>query len=241
MTQTAILEVRQLHVDYHGYAVLKEVSLCVAPGSITVLVGLNGAGKTTLLKAVSGLKEWSAGDIVFAGSSIAGEKPARLVSRGLLQVPEGRHLFAQMTVRENLELGGYLRSARQRRDDLERVFHLFPILRERTEQLAGTMSGGQQQMLAIGRALMGSPRLLVLDEPSLGLAPLMVAEMFRMIAAIRDEGVSVLLVEQNVKQALAHADYAYVIDRGRITLQGSGRELAGSTQIHDAYFGTATH
>jgi branched-chain amino acid transport system ATP-binding protein len=144
-----------------------------------------------------------------------------------------------MTVRENLELGGYLRTARQRRTDLERVFHLFPILRERTEQLGGTMSGGQQQMLAIGRALMGNPKLLVLDEPSLGLAPLMVAEMFHMIAAIRDEGVSVLLVEQNIKQALAHADYAYVIDRGVITLQGPGQELASSSKIHEAYFGSA--
>ncbi|MBI5899212.1 MAG: ABC transporter ATP-binding protein [Rhodocyclales bacterium] len=236
-----MLEVRHLHVDYNGYAVLKDVSLSVTRSSITVLVGLNGAGKSTLLKAVSGLKAWSSGDIVFAGTSIAGEKPAMLVSRGLLQVPEGRHLFPRMTVLENLELGGYLRSARQRREDLERMFHLFPVLRERTDQLGGTMSGGQQQMLAIARALMGSPKLLVLDEPSLGLAPLMVAEMFRMIAAIRDEGVSVLLVEQNVKQALAHADYAYVIDRGCITLEGPGSELAGSDEIHAAYFGTAAH
>lgn len=239
MNMPNILDITQLHVDYHGFAVLKDVSLQVATGSITVLVGLNGAGKTTLLKAVSGLKAWSAGDIVFAGESIAGQQPASLVARGLLQVPEGRHLFGQMTVRENLELGGYLRTGRQRRADLERVFHLFPILRERTEQLGGTMSGGQQQMLAIGRALMGNPKLLVLDEPSLGLAPLMVAEMFRMIAAIRDEGVSVLLVEQNIKQALAHADYAYVIDRGVITLQGPGHELAASSKIHDAYFGSA--
>lgn len=239
MNMPNILDITQLHVDYHGFAVLKDVSLQVATGSITVLVGLNGAGKTTLLKAVSGLKAWSAGDIMFAGDSIAGQQPASLVARGLLQVPEGRHLFGQMTVRENLELGGYLRTGRQRRADLERVFHLFPILRERTEQLGGTMSGGQQQMLAIGRALMGNPKLLVLDEPSLGLAPLMVAEMFRMIAAIRDEGVSVLLVEQNIKQALAHADYAYVIDRGVITLQGPGHELAASSKIHDAYFGSA--
>lgn len=239
MNMPNILDITQLHVDYHGFAVLKDVSLQVATGSITVLVGLNGAGKTTLLKAVSGLKAWSAGDIVFAGDSIAGKQPASLVARGLLQVPEGRHLFGQMTVRENLELGGYLRTGRQRRADLERVFHLFPILRERTEQLGGTMSGGQQQMLAIGRALMGNPKLLVLDEPSLGLAPLMVAEMFRMIAAIRDEGVSVLLVEQNIKQALAYADYAYVIDRGVITLQGPGHELAASSKIHDAYFGRA--
>lgn len=239
MNMPNILDITQLHVDYHGFAVLKDVSLQVATGSITVLVGLNGAGKTTLLKAVSGLKAWSAGDIMFAGDSIAGKQPASLVARGLLQVPEGRHLFGQMTVRENLELGGYLRTGRQRRADLERVFHLFPILRERTEQLGGTMSGGQQQMLAIGRALMGNPKLLVLDEPSLGLAPLMVAEMFRMIAAIRDEGVSVLLVEQNIKQALAHADYAYVIDRGVITLQGPGHELAASSKIHDAYFGSA--
>lgn len=239
MNMPNILDIAQLHVDYNGFAVLKDVSLRVATGSITVLVGLNGAGKTTLLKAVSGLKGWSSGEIAFAGDSIAGQTPASLVARGLLQVPEGRHLFGQMTVRENLELGGYLRTARQRRTDLERVFHLFPILRERTEQLGGTMSGGQQQMLAIGRALMGNPKLLVLDEPSLGLAPLMVAEMFHMIAAIRDEGVSVLLVEQNIKQALAHADDAYVIDRGVITLQGPGHELANSSKIHEAYFGSA--
>lgn len=237
MNMPNILDITQLHVDYHGFAVLKDVSLQVATGSITVLVGLNGAGKTTLLKAVSGLKAWSAGDIVFAGDSIAGQQPASLVARGLLQVPEGRHLFGQMTVRENLELGGYLRTGRQRRADLERVFHLFPILRERTEQLGGTMSGGQQQMLAIGRALVTGPSLILLDEPSQGLAPMVIETVLEMLRELKAEGMSMLLVEQNVQMALDLAERVLILDQGAIVFEGSAAELVGDDQVTARYLG----
>jgi len=237
-----LLEVEALQAHYRDIPVLWDVSLTVRPGEILALVGSNGAGKTTLLRALSGLREGflkiKRGSIRFNGEDVAGLEPARIVVRGIAHVPEGRHLFPGLTVLENLRLGGYLRPARSdRRADLEWVFHTIPFLRERRRQLAGTLSGGEQQLLAIGRALMQRPTLLMLDEPSLGLAPRMVAALFDLIARIRGEGMTVFLVEQNVRQALALADRGYVMETGRIVLEGSGADLLEHKKVKRAYLG----
>lgn len=219
-----------------------EVSLGVGAGEIVALVGGNGSGKTTLLRVLSGLREGflkvTRGAVRYRGETLAGLDPAQIVTRGIAHVPEGRHLFPGLTVRDNLRLGGYLLPSRsQARESLERVFGLLPFLRERQRQLAGTLSGGEQQLLAIGRALVQRPSLLMLDEPSVGLAPRMVAVVFELISRIRAAGLSVLLVEQNVRQALALADRGYVLENGRIVLAGTGAELIEHPKVKRAYLG----
>ena len=230
-----------VQAEYRDIPVIWEVSLGVGPGEIVALVGGNGAGKTTLLRVLSGLREGflkvTRGAVRFRGARLDGLDPAEIVTRGIAHVPEGRHLFPGLTVRDNLRLGGYLLPARVARETLERVQEMLPFLKERGRQLAGTLSGGEQQLLAIGRALMQRPSLLMLDEPSVGLAPRMVAVVFELIARIRAGGMSVLLVEQNVRQALALADRGYVLENGRIVLQGAGAELIEHPKVKRAYLG----
>ncbi len=227
----------QLSAGYDGLTVVNGINLTVETGSLTVLVGANGAGKTSLLKAVAGVIPCD-GAVEFRGEDITDASVSDRVSRGLSLVPEGRHLFADMTVEENLELGGYRITRGDRRRGMERAMHLFPRLAERRRQLAGTMSGGEQQMLAIGRALVGAPALLMLDEPSLGLAPRIVAELFRIIGDINAGGTSVLLVEQNVRQAVRIAAYSYVLERGSIAAEGAGERLLGMDIVRRSYLGT---
>ncbi|MFA4970153.1 MAG: ABC transporter ATP-binding protein [Sulfuritalea sp.] len=239
VTRGLELEVRDLRAGYGGLPVLHGISLVAPAGRITVLVGANGAGKTTLLKTLAGAMPPVSGSVLIDGQALSGDSPADRVRRGMALVPEGRHLFPGMSVRENLELGGYLASRRQREEMLERVIETFPRLGERLAQLAGTMSGGEQQMLAIGRALMSRPRLLLLDEPSLGLAPKMVDEMFAALRRINKEGTTVLLVEQNVFQALNVADFAYVLGHGEMIAEGAAWELRGNDLIRRVYLGEA--
>jgi len=234
--------VERVQAEYGDVPVIWEVSLAVAPGEIVALLGSNGAGKTTLLRLFSGLREGflkiTRGAVRFRGETLDGLDPADIVSRGIAHVPEGRHLFPGLSVRENLRLGGYLLgSRRQLAEALERVLELLPFLRERTRQLAGTLSGGEQQLLAIGRALMQRPALLMLDEPSVGLAPRMVATVFELVARIRATGVGVLLVEQNVRQALALADRGYVLENGRVVLEGKAQDLLQNEELRKAYLG----
>jgi len=232
---SAALQVRKLSAGYGPMRVLENVDLDVPAGELTVVVGPNGAGKSTLLRAISGIIPRE-GEVLFDGEPLSG-RAAAIVARGLAQVPEGRQLFAQMSVLENLELGGYLVPRTERAQRLARVCELFPRLAERRKQLAGTMSGGEQQMLAVGRALMGKPKLLMLDEPSLGLAPKMVDELLSIVRRIRDEGTTVLLVEQNVAKALAIAESAYVLERGAVVMRGAGRSLLGSERLRASYLG----
>ncbi|HKC42550.1 MAG TPA: ABC transporter ATP-binding protein [Burkholderiales bacterium] len=232
---SAKLSVRGLSAGYGEIRVLDGIDIEVPAGKLTVVVGPNGAGKTTLLRALTGLIP-RAGEVELDGTPLP-TATAAIVAKGLALVPEGRQLFPQMTVRENLELGGYLASGDEREARLHQVFKLFARLAERRDQLAGTMSGGEQQMLAVGRALMARPRLLMLDEPSLGLAPKMLDDLLRMVRRVCDEGVTVLLVEQNVAKALAIGEDAYVIERGRVVLQGTARELARSEHLRAAYLG----
>jgi branched-chain amino acid transport system ATP-binding protein len=234
--------VERVQAEYRDIPVIWDVSLGVGPGEIVALVGGNGAGKTTLLRLLSGLRDGflkvTRGALRFRGQALDGLDPARIVGLGIAHVPEGRHLFPGLTVRDNLRLGGYLLPSRAlARQALERVLGLLPFLAERQRQLAGTLSGGEQQLLAIGRALMQRPSLLMLDEPSVGLAPRMVAVVFELVARIRAEGLSVLLVEQNVRQALALADRGYVLENGRIVLRGAGAELIEHPKVKRAYLG----
>ena len=234
-----LLEVRDLNVSYGDAHVLWDVCLHVEEGAIVSLVGANGAGKSTLLKAISGLVRPQAGEIVFRGRSIRGAAPQEIVSIGISHVPEGRGLFTQMTVLENLELGAYPAGVRARmRESLEYAFGLFPRLRERSRQKAGSLSGGEQQMLAIGRALMARPALLILDEPSLGLSPMVVKAMFELMRTLNGQGVTILLVEQNIHQALQVARHAFVLQTGRVVMQGPGRELLDDPMIRKAYVGS---
>jgi branched-chain amino acid transport system ATP-binding protein len=238
MTAPPLLGVEALRAGYGDVPVLHEVSLAVGEREVVALVGANGAGKTTTLRAISGLIAATGGEIRFAGERIDGRAPHDVVARGLLQVPEGRKIFPSLTVFDNLLLGGYLPAARARRAErLEQVLGLFPVLAERRRQAAGTLSGGEQQMLAIGRSLMGGPRLLMLDEPSLGLAPRMVDRIFEVILAIRHQGIPVLLVEQNVHRSLAIADRAYVLEHGVVALAGAGPDLAARPDVRKAYLG----
>ena len=232
-----MLEVSGLHAGYGAIEILRGVDLTVGTGEIVALLGSNGAGKSTLNNNVSGLYRPFAGAIGFEGEPLAGASSMRIVERGLVQVPEGRRVFPNLSVRENLELGSYRRGRARRRQNLERVTAIFPRLRERFGQRAGTLSGGEQQMLASGRGLMGEPRLLILDEPSLGLSPLLVEEMFALIARINREGLAILLVEQNVVQSLAVAHRAYVLENGRIALSGKASELAENPELRKSYLG----
>jgi len=236
---SAMLELRDLDVYFGAIHALRGVTVTVAEGEVVTLIGANGAGKSTLLRAASGMVRPRGGRVVFQGEDVTRTPIASIVSRGLVHCPEGRRIFANMTVRENLALGAYLRRDRSSvASDLEYALQLFPRLRERLGQNAGTLSGGEQQMLAIGRALLSKPRLLMLDEPSLGLAPVLVQEIFRIVEAInRDSGVSVLLVEQNAHQALAVASRAYVLETGRITLEGPAKDLRDNPEVRKAYLG----
>jgi branched-chain amino acid transport system ATP-binding protein len=233
-----LLEAHRLSVGYGGAPAITDVSLAVDSGEIVAVIGPNGAGKSTLINCIAGLLRPQAGELRFADGDLAAVPAHRICSQGIALVPEGRRLFTGMSVEENLELGSYRRAARRlQREALERVYALFPVLRLRRQQLAGTLSGGQQQMVAIGRALMACPRLLLLDEPSLGLAPSVVEEVFDVVRAIHAEGISVLLVEQNVAQAMATADRAYVLEEGRIVACGVPAELLARSRIREAYLG----
>ncbi len=235
---SALLRADGLAVAYGKIQALWDVTFDVGEGEIVALVGANGAGKTTTLKTVSGLLGPRAGSIHLGGERLDGCSPAAIVARGVVHVPEGRKLFPEMTVLDNLLMGGYAGPARAARPEtLERVFDVFPRLRERMRQLAGTLSGGEQQMVAIGRGLMARPRLLMLDEPSLGLAPIMVEEMFRVIGEINRTGVTVLLVEQNTEHALALAHRGFVLESGRVVLAGTGQELLANERVREAYLG----
>jgi len=234
-----MLEIKNLVVNYGAIVALHGISLSVPDGKIVTLIGANGAGKTTTLKTISGLRKPGSGEIIYDGKNIAGLPPHQIVARGISQSPEGRMIFANLTVLENLRLGAYLQQDKQViRHELEHVFGLFPRLKEREKQIAGTLSGGEQQMLAIGRALMSRPKLLLLDEPSLGLAPLLVKTIFEKIVAInREQGLTILLVEQNANLALEISHFGYVLETGKVVLQGESRELRQNPQVKSAYLG----
>ena len=238
LTDSALLELKNVSARYGDVRVLWGVSLSVRAAEIATLVGANGAGKSTTLKAISGVVRLDEGEIVFAGERID-RLPAHVIAaRGIAHVPEGRRLFPLMSVKENLELGAATSDARrQRAQSFDRVYSLFPKLKERESQMAGTLSGGEQQMVAIARGLMARPRLMILDEPSLGLAPIVVQEMFEIIRTINREGITVLLVEQNVHQSLKLANRAYVLENGRVVLEGSGSDLLDDERVREAYLG----
>ena len=233
----SLLEIRDLHAGYGEIEVLHGVSLSVAEGRIVTLIGANGAGKTTLLKTISGLVRASAGGIAFEGREIARLPPHKVVMMGISQVAEGRAILKRMTVLDNLRMGAHLRNDRGVAADMERILDKFPLLAERRRQLAGTLSGGEQQMLAIARAVMARPRLLLLDEPSLGLAPMVVTQIFRTLRDLRAEGNTIFLVEQNARRALQLADRGYVFERGRVALEGSGTELLDDPMVRQTYLG----
>ncbi|WP_378957161.1 ABC transporter ATP-binding protein [Pelosinus sp. sgz500959] len=233
-----MLKIDNINVYYGAIHALKGISVDVKEGEIVTLIGANGAGKSTILRTISGLLKPKTGEITFEGQNIAGKAAQDIVKMSISQVPEGRRVFANMTVMENLELGAYIRTdSKGIKEDFDQVFTRFPKLAERRSQLAGTMSGGEQQMLAMGRALMSRPRLLLLDEPSMGLAPLLVREIFSIVKDINASGTTVLLVEQNAHMALSIAHRAYVLETGRITLAGDAKELAASEDIRKAYLG----
>jgi branched-chain amino acid transport system ATP-binding protein len=235
-----LLELEDMHVFYGRIEAIKGLSITVDDGEVVTLIGANGAGKTTTLKAISGVRPVAEGRIVFDGHDITHVAAHRRVELGICQAPEGRRVFPGMSVLENLEMGAYARKDRTpqvRQQDLQRVFTLFPRLEERATQVGGTLSGGEQQMLAIGRALMARPRLLLLDEPSMGLAPLLIAQLFEIISEINEQGTTILLVEQNAAQALARAHRAYVLETGRIVKEGGGHEMLDDEAVQAAYLG----
>ena len=233
-----MLKVEELTVYYDKIHAVKGVSFEVRDGEICTLIGANGAGKTTILQTISGLLHAKSGKITFDGVEITGRAPNKILLRGLAQVPEGRRVFSQMSVLENLEMGAYTRrDAAGIREDLEMVFHSFPRLKERLRQPAGTLSGGEQQMLAMGRALMSRPKMLLLDEPSMGLAPILVDEIFSIIRQVNKTGVTVLLVEQNATKALEIADYSYVLSTGKIVSSGEGKSMLTDASVRSAYLG----
>lgn len=232
-----LLELTSVAIGYGHHRVLEDINLTLERGEIVTLLGANGAGKSTLAKAVSGLLRPLSGAILLEGQPIEALPPAERLRRGIAHVPEGRQIFAGMTVAENLALGAYATPAKDYAAQLEKVWALFPVLRQRMNDIAGNFSGGQQQMLAIARGLMVKPKILVLDEPSLGVAPLLVAEIFRLIVALRDQGITILLAEQNARQALSIADRGYVFENGRITLSGAAKDLLNSKEIAERYLG----
>ncbi len=233
-----MLSIKDLHVSYGGIKALRGVDVEVPDGKIVTLIGANGAGKSTLLRTISGLVKAESGSITFNGNELIGQKIDKICSTGIALSPEGRHVFADLTVLENLKIGAYLRKDRAGiESDIEKVYELFPRLKERSWQYAGTLSGGEQQMLALGRALMSRPKVLMLDEPSLGLAPLIVQQIFDIIKEINKTGVTILLIEQNANMALQVADVAYVLETGSIVLKGSGEELLKNESVREAYLG----
>ena len=233
----ALLKVNNIHVYYGSIHAVKDVSCHVDPGEIVTLIGSNGAGKSTVLNTVSGLLHPRSGSVIFEDHDLKGVAPHKIVERGLAQVPEGRRIFLQMTVEENLEMGAYTQPKSSLDADIADVFKRFPRMEERRKQIAGTLSGGEQQMLAMGRALMSHPKLLMLDEPSMGLAPLLVEQIFDIIRELHAAGTTILLVEQNAQAALSVADRGYVLETGRIVLAGSGKELLESDSVKKAYLG----
>ena len=238
-----MLKVRNLEAGYGKLRVLKRISMHVDPGEIVTIIGANGAGKTTLLHTITGLVKIGSGEIVFQENNLQKISPEKIVASGCSLVPEGRQVFSTMTVHENLILGGYVQAKRDRNSiehEMGRVFELFPVLKEREKQLAGTLSGGEQQMLAMGRALMAKPSLIMMDEPSTGLAPLIVKSIFQVILRLRDEGNTVLLIEQNAKAALGIADRGYVLETGKIILQGAADDLLQNRDVQRAYLGRET-
>jgi branched-chain amino acid transport system ATP-binding protein len=235
---TPLLELKDLKVAYGGIQAVKGIDLSVEQGELVCLIGANGAGKTTTLKGITGLQPIKSGKIHYAGEDITGKPAFQLVRKGLSMVPEGRGVFGALTIEENLAMGAYARDDRAAiKDDIERVFGLFPRLKERRKQTAGTLSGGEQQMLAMGRAIMSRPKLLLLDEPSMGLAPLMVQKVFETVMAISREGVTILLIEQNAKLALEVSGRGYVMESGEITLQGKAKQLLSDPKVREAYLG----
>lgn len=243
MKNENLLEVKDLHVSYGGIKALRGIDIEVPEGKIVTLIGANGAGKSTLLRTISGLVKAESGSIKFYGKELLGKeligmKIDRICAQGIALSPEGRHVFSDLTVLENLKVGAYLRSDKKAiEDDIDRVYELFPRLKERSWQYAGTLSGGEQQMLAVGRALMSRPHLMMMDEPSLGLAPLVVQQIFDIIKEINKTGVTILLIEQNANMALKVADKAYVLETGSIVLEGTGKELLANERVRAAYLG----
>ncbi|ASY11942.1 branched-chain amino acid transport system ATP-binding protein [Candidatus Planktophila dulcis] len=237
------LEIKDLHVHYGKIEAIKGVSVVVNQGEIVTLIGANGAGKTTILKTISGLRNVTSGSITFDGGEISKVPAHERVDLGISQVPEGRGIFPGMTVLENLEMGKFNRKNRKAEmdEDLDRIYTLFPRLKERTSQAGGTLSGGEQQMLAMGRALMARPKVLLLDEPSMGLAPQMIANIFRIITEINKQGVTILLVEQNAQQALQRADRAYILETGNVTKEAAASDLLNDPAVREAYLGTGAH
>lgn len=233
-----MLEVKDLHVSYGGIRALRGVNIEVPDGKIVTLIGANGAGKSTLLRTISGLVKAESGSVVYNGTELLGKPINKILEEGIAMVPEGRRVFTNLSVLENLKIGAYLRHDKQEiQKDIEWVYSLFPRLKERSWQMAGTLSGGEQQMLAVGRALMSRPKLMMMDEPSLGLAPIVVKGIFEIIREINREGVTVLLIEQNANMALKTADLAYVLETGEITLHGTGAELLVNEAVKRAYLG----
>lgn len=232
-----MLKVENLFVKYGLIEAIHDVSFHVEQGEIVSLIGANGAGKTSILRTISGLVRPSGGSISFEGKGIEKEAPQKIVMQGLSQVPEGRHVFAGLTVQENLEMGAFLRNDSELKQDYEAVYRRFPVLKERKKQDSATLSGGEQQMLAMGRALMSRPKLLLLDEPSMGLAPIFIREIFSIIEEIKAQGTTVLLIEQNANMALSIADRGYVLETGKIVLEGTGQELLTSESVKKAYLG----
>jgi len=234
----AMLKIKGLQVNYGGIQAVKGVDLEVRQGELVTLIGANGAGKTTTMKAITGLKPYSAGDIEYDGKSIKGVPSHELLKRGLAMVPEGRGIFARMSIVENMQMGAYLRNdTEQIKKDVDRMFGFFPRLKERATQLAGTLSGGEQQMLAMSRAILSKPKLLLLDEPSMGLSPIMVEKIFEVVREISKEGITVLLVEQNARLALQAADRGYVMDSGTVTMEGDAKQMLDDPKVRAAYLG----
>ena len=234
-----MLKVTNLKVSYGGIEALKGISFDVEQGQIVTLIGANGAGKSTTLRSISGLVTPAGGSINFMGHDITSHNPQRIVAEGIVQVPEGRRVFANLTVKENLKIGAYLRKDKDEiENSIRDIYRRFPRLKEREWQLAGTLSGGEQQMLAVGRAMMAKPKLMMMDEPSLGLAPLVVKDIFSIIRDLKSEGITILLIEQNANAALRCADQAYVLETGRITMSGTGAELLADQRVRDAYLGS---
>ena len=234
----AMLKIKGLQVNYGGIQAVKGVDMEVRQGELVTLIGANGAGKTTTMKAITGLKPYSAGDIEYDGKSIKGIPSHELLKRGLAMVPEGRGIFARMSIIENMQMGAYLRNDNEQiKKDVDRMFGFFPRLKERATQLAGTLSGGEQQMLAMSRAILSKPKLLLLDEPSMGLSPIMVEKIFEVVREISKEGITVLLVEQNARLALQAADRGYVMDSGTVTMEGDAKQMLDDPKVRAAYLG----